>query len=59
MPWQIIIVVIIAFPVILLPVALVWYLNRAGIYEVIRIVLGRRKTAQTKTVECTDKVEVQ
>jgi hypothetical protein len=33
MEWPIILVIVIAIPIILLPVAFVWYLNIAGIYS--------------------------
>ncbi len=32
MEWQVIVALIIAIPVVLFPVALVWYLNIGGIY---------------------------
>ena len=40
MEWQVLIALIIAVPVILLPVVLVWYMDIAGIYAAIR---NRRK----------------
>ena len=36
MPWEIILALVIAVPIIMIPVALVWYLNFRGTYEVIR-----------------------
>jgi hypothetical protein len=42
MEWQIIVALIIAVPVILFPVALVWYLNIGGIYAAIKEARARR-----------------
>ena len=36
MEWQIIVALVVAIPVILLPVAFVWYLNIGGIYAAIK-----------------------
>ena len=36
MEWQVILVLVITIPIILIPVALVWYLNMGGIYAAIR-----------------------
>ena len=36
MEWQVILVLVITIPIILIPVALVWYLNIGGIYAAIR-----------------------
>ena len=36
MHWQIIVALIIAVPVVLLPVAFVWYLNIGGIYAMVK-----------------------
>ncbi len=36
MEWQIVVALIVAIPVILLPVAFVWYLNIGGIYALIK-----------------------
>ena len=49
MDWQIMIALVIAVPVILLPVAIVWYLNGAGIYQAFRTAIGKRKSAEEKT----------
>ena len=51
MDWQIIVALVVAIPIILLPVAFVWYLNIGGIYAAIkeararRAVRGKRKKA--------------
>ena len=36
MEWQVIVALIIAIPVILFPVAFVWYMNVGGIYAAVR-----------------------
>jgi hypothetical protein len=36
MTWQVIIALVVAVPVVLLPVAFVWYLNTGGIIAVLR-----------------------
>jgi len=42
MEWYIILVIVLAIPVVLLPVLFVWYLNASGIYTVIRETMKRR-----------------
>jgi len=42
MEWQIVVALIIAVPVILFPVALVWYLNLGGIYAAAKEARARR-----------------
>ena len=36
MGWQVIVAMVVMIPVILLPVAFIWYLNFGGIYTAIR-----------------------
>ena len=36
MEWQVILVLVIAIPIILIPVAFVWYLNIGGVYAAIK-----------------------
>jgi len=36
MQWEFIVALVLGIPIILLPVALVWYLNIGGIYEAIQ-----------------------
>ena len=47
MEWQVILVLVLAVPVILFPVAFVWYLNIGGIYAAIR----EKRKATRKAVE--------
>jgi hypothetical protein len=54
MEWQFILALVLAAPLILLPVAFVWYLNVSGLYKVIRearkrrVAHGRRERAVAK-----------
>jgi hypothetical protein len=58
MEWQFIVALVIAIPIILFPVAFVWYLNIGGIYAAIREARAR-KAAQGKEVGevCQSQVE--
>ena len=56
MEWQIILALVLAIPVILFPVAFVWYLNVSGIYTVIRET-QRRRIAREKRTGATVEVE--
>lgn len=48
MEWQIILALVLAVPIILLPVAFIWYINVSGLYRVMRDARQRRKsTART------------
>ena len=42
MEWQIVIAFIIAVPIILFPVAFIWYLNMGGIYAAVKEARARR-----------------
>lgn len=42
MEWQIIVALVIAIPIILFPVAFVWFLNIGGIYASIKEARARR-----------------
>ena len=42
MEWQIIVALVIAIPIILFPVAFVWYLNIGGIYAAVKETRARR-----------------
>ena len=43
MAWQIILGVVLGIPMILLPIAFVWYLNVSGLYQVLRDTRERQK----------------
>lgn len=42
MSWQIIVALVVAVPVILLPVALVWFLNVGGVFGALKVLRARR-----------------
>jgi len=42
MEWQFVVILAVAIPVILFPVAFVWYMNLTGIYEVLKEARTRR-----------------
>ena len=43
MDWQIIVAIAVALPIILLPVAVVWYINGAGLRQALGAALQRRR----------------
>ena len=53
MTWQIVVAMFIVIPVILLPVALVWYLNSGRILTTIREMRERRVARQGEGQEVT------
>ena len=57
MEWQIILAIALAIPVILIPVALVWFINVSGIYAVIRET-HKRRVARKKRVAAAETVAV-
>jgi len=48
MEWQVVVALIVAIPVILFPVAFVWYLNIGGIYAAIKEARARRADTREK-----------
>ena len=56
MEWQIIVALVIAVPIILLPVVFIWYLNFGGIFTAIKESRARRVTIR-KDIEAKVKVE--
>jgi len=48
MEWQVTLALAVAIPVVLIPVALVWYLSFGGIYEVVKRA-RKRGTARRET----------
>ena len=42
MEWQIIVALVVAIPIILFPVAFIWYLNIGGIYAAVMEARARR-----------------
>jgi len=43
MAWQIILAVVLGIPMIVLPIAFVWYMNVSGLYKVLRDARARQK----------------
>ena len=50
MEWQIVVALIVAIPIILLPVALIWYINIGGIYAAIKEAQARRVTHRKEAI---------
>lgn len=48
MQWEFIVALVLAIPVILFPVAFVWYLNIGGIYHAIQEARKRRAAREEK-----------
>jgi hypothetical protein len=42
MEWQVILALVVAIPIILIPVALIWYINAGGIYLAIKEARAKR-----------------
>ena len=51
--WQIILGVVLGIPMVLLPIAFVWYLNVSGLYQVIRESRSRRQKRATRIEKVT------
>ena len=49
MEWEFIVVLVVAIPVILFPVAFVWYLNIGGVYAFIRQRRAKRAARREET----------
>ena len=47
MEWQVLVALIIAIPVILFPVAFVWYLNVGGVYAALKKRSREKKAVKT------------
>jgi len=43
MEWYVILALVLGIPIILFPVAFIWYLNVSGLYQVIRDIRQRQK----------------
>ena len=48
MQWEFIVALVLAIPVILFPVAFIWYLNLGGIYRAVREARKRRVAHEEK-----------
>ena len=56
MEWQLILALVIAIPVILIPVVFIWFLNVSGLYTVIRET-RKRRIAHEKRMGAVAEVE--
>ena len=56
MEWQIIVALVVAVPIILLPVLFVWYLNMGGVFAAVREARAKRVTHK-KRVKVAVKAE--
>ncbi|MFC1846235.1 hypothetical protein ACFLYM_02330 [Chloroflexota bacterium] len=54
MQWGLIVALIIAIPIILFPVAFIWYINIGGIYAAIKRARERRTAEQQKGADAKD-----
>ena len=48
MEWQVIVILVIAIPVILFPVAFIWYVNAGGLYIAIKEAKARRMAKRNR-----------
>ena len=53
MEWQVVLALVLAIPVILIPVALIWYINVGGIYVAIKEARARRAAREKQLVAGT------
>ena len=51
MEWQVILAIIIAAPLLLLPVAFVWWLNFGGVYQMIKGTEKKKATAKERETQ--------
>ena len=53
MAWQLIVAMVAAIPIILFPVALIWYMNVSGLFQVMREARqrARRRVALGKAIQ--------
>jgi hypothetical protein len=49
MQWELVVALVIAIPIILFPVAFVWYLNVGGVYAAIKEARARRVAREKGT----------
>ena len=56
MQWEFIVALVIAIPIILFPVAFIWYLNIGGIYTAVKEARAKRAT-RAKNIEAVVKTK--
>ena len=54
MEWQVVVALVVAIPVILIPVVFVWFLNVSGIYTVVRETRKRRIAREKRMRAATE-----
>ena len=54
MQWGLIVALVIAIPIILFPVAFIWYINIGGIYAAVKRARERKRAELKKSVEAKD-----
>ena len=59
MEWQVILVLVLAMPVLLFPVAFVWYLNIGGMYALIKSRREKKATQEEMTGALADNHQTQ
>ena len=57
MEWQIIVALVIVIPVILLPVAFIWFLNIGGVYAAVKESLAVRRQSRKELAEAKQHVK--
>ena len=58
MEWQVIVALVVAIPIMLIPPALIWYINIGGIYAAIKDARERKAVRENKVREVALKREV-
>jgi hypothetical protein len=48
MEWQVVVALVVAIPIVLFPVAFLWYLNVGGLYAAVREARNRRAARREK-----------
>jgi hypothetical protein len=57
MEWQIIVALVIAVPIILIPVVFVWYLNAGGVFRALQVFRQRRRASRERMVEAASEAD--
>lgn len=55
MHWELVVALLVAVPVVLFPVALIWYLNIGGVFAALKQTTGERVTGKDVRVFANDK----
>ena len=57
MEWQFILALVLCIPIILLPVAFIWYINISGLYQVMRDARQRQRKRERALKEARELVQ--